>query len=233
MNKIIFHGHSFVEIRNKENTIYIDPFIEGNPLCDIKTDDSECSYIVLTHGHNDHLGNTIGLAKDKDVKVIGMVELCDYLESKGVKTHGMNLGGAYNFPFGKLKLTLAHHSSSITFQNKEGNYEYVYTGNPAGLILNLENKTIYHAGDTALFYDMKLIGEMNKIDYAFLPIGDNYTMGIDDAVKAAEFLNAETIIPVHYNTFEVIKVDVNEFKRKIESIGKKCVIMKPGDELTF
>lgn len=233
MNKIIYHGHSFVEIKHDEYIIYIDPFIEGNPLCDIKIDDAVCNYIILTHGHNDHVGNTIELARAKDVKVIGMVELCDYLESKGVKTHGMNLGGAYNFPFGRVKLTLAHHSSSITYENQLGEYEYHYTGNPAGVILNIGEKTIYHAGDTALFYDMKLIGEMNKIDYAFLPIGDNFTMGIDDAVKAAEFLNAGTILPVHYNTFEVIEVDVNDFKRKIESIGKKCVIMKPGDELSF
>ncbi|HMS63781.1 MAG TPA: metal-dependent hydrolase [Ignavibacteria bacterium] len=231
MDKIIFHGHSFLEIRHREYTIYVDPFIEGNSLCDIKLSDALCNYIVLTHGHNDHIGNTIDIARGKDVTVIGMVELCDYLETKGVTTHGMNLGGAYNFPFGRVKLTLAHHSSSHTFENHAGEYEYIYTGHPAGVIMNLENKVIYHAGDTALFYDMKLIGEMNKIDYAFLPIGDNFTMGIDDAVKAAEFVNAETVIPVHYNTFEVIKANENEFKRKIEMIGKKCVIMKSGDEL--
>lgn len=225
MVKIIYHGHSFIEITDKNNKIYIDPFIEGNPKCDISLNEAKCNFIILTHGHDDHLGNTIEIAKAHDALVIGMVELTDYVWSKGVKSHGMNLGGSYNFPFGRVKLTLAHHSSSY-----QGG---IYTGNPAGLILNIGDKTIYHAGDTALFYDMKLIGEMNKIDLAFLPIGDNYTMGVDDAVKAAEFLNAEMIVPIHYNTFDLIKADDNDFKRKIESIGKKCVLMKPGEELSL
>lgn len=225
MMKIIYHGHAFVEIIIKEDKIYIDPFIEGNPLCDISLKDAKCNYIILTHGHDDHTGSTIEIAKAHKALVIGMVELTDYLWTKGLKTHGMNLGGCYNLPFGKVKLTIAHHSSSL-----QGG---IYTGNPAGIIINTGNRTIYHAGDTALFYDMKLIGEMNKIDLAFLPIGDNYTMGVDDAVKAAEFLNADTVVPVHYNTFDLIKADENEFKRKIESIGKKCVIMKPGEEISL
>lgn len=224
MLKLIYHGHSFVELQNNDFTIYIDPFIEGNSLCDISLKDAKCNYIILTHGHDDHLGNTIEIAKANDSTVIGMVELTDYLWAKDIKTHGMNLGGAFNFPFGRVKLTIAHHSSSTS--------GCVYTGNPAGVILNIGNKTIYHAGDTALFFDMKLIGEMNKIDYAFLPIGDNYTMGTDDAVKAAEFLNAAAVIPIHYNTFDLIKADSNEFKRKIESIGKKCIVMKAGDEIS-
>ena len=223
MSKVIYHGHSFIELQIKEHTIFIDPFIDGNPLCDIKAKDAKCNYIILTHGHDDHVGNTIELAKSNDATVIGMVELTDYLWTKDVKNHGMNLGGAYNFPFGKVKLTLAHHSSSL-----QGG---IYTGHPAGVLISFDGKTIYHAGDTALFYDMKLIGEMNKIDYAFLPIGDNFTMGVDDAVKAAEFLNAESVIPIHYNTFEIIKADAHDFKRKIESIGKICTIMNPGDSI--
>jgi L-ascorbate metabolism protein UlaG (beta-lactamase superfamily) len=223
MMKIVYHGHSFVELNLNETIIFIDPFIEGNSVCDIKLKNAKCNYIILTHGHDDHFGNTIELAKDNDATVIAMVELTDYLWTKKIKTHGMNLGGAYNFPFGKVKLTLAHHSSSLP--------GVIYTGNPAGVIINTGSKTFYHAGDTALFYDMKLIGEMNKIDYAFLPIGDNFTMGIDDAVKAAEFLNAETIIPIHYDTFDIINADANEFKRKIESIGKKCIVMESGDEI--
>lgn len=225
MNKIIFHGHSFLDIKHDNHVIYIDPFIEGNPVSDIKIKDAKCDFIILTHGHADHFGSTVELAKGKNVKVIATAELSYYLESKDISTHAMNLGGAYNFPFGRVKLTLAHHSSSTP--------DGTYAGDPAGIILHLGNKTVFHAGDTALFYDMKLIGETNKIDYAFLPIGDNFTMGIDDAVKAAEFLKAETVIPVHYNTFDVIKADENEFKRKIESIGKKCIIMNPGDELNY
>jgi len=225
MSKIIYHGHSFIEIIDKENIIYIDPFIDYNPVCDIKVGDAKCNYIILTHGHDDHYGNSEEIAKANDATVIAAFELAGYLEKKNVKAHGMGIGGAFQFPFGKVKLTAARHSSSAP----DGSY----AGEPAGIIIYLDGKTIYHAGDTALTYDMKLTGEMNKIDYAFLPIGDNYTMGIDDAVKAAEFVNASTVIPIHYDTFDLIKADSNEFKRKIESIGKNCIIMKPGDEINF
>lgn len=225
MSEIIYHGHSFVEIKTNEFTIYIDPFITGNPLSDIDAEDAKCDYIILTHGHSDHVGDTIEIARGKNVTVIAVVELTDYLGKNGLSVHGMNIGGAFEFPFGKVKLTIAHHSSSIM--------NGPYAGEPAGLILDIGDKTIYHAGDTALFYDMKLIGEMNKIDFAFLPIGDNFTMGIDDAVKAAGFLNAKNIIPIHYNTFNVIMASENEFKRKIESIGKICTILKSGDSLKF
>lgn len=225
MGKLIYHGHSFLEVILNENKIYFDPFLTGNPLCDIKPEDAYCNYIILTHGHADHFGNTIEIARGKDVKVIATAELSYYLEAKGVSTHAMNLGGSFQFPFGRVKLTLAHHSSSTP--------DGTYAGDPAGILLSSGGKTIYHAGDTALFYDMKLIGEYHKIDYAFLPVGDNFTMGIDDAVKAAEFINADTVVPVHYNTFEIIKADANEFKRKIESIGKKCIVMNAGDEINF
>lgn len=225
MGKLIYHGHSFLEVILEESKIYFDPFIVGNPLCNIKLSDASCNFIILTHGHADHFGNTIDIARGKDVKVIATAELSDYLSGKGISTHAMNIGGSYQFPFGRIKLTLAHHSSSTP--------DGTYAGDPAGVILSAGDKTIFHAGDTALFYDMKLIGECHKIDYAFLPIGDNFTMGTDDAVKAAEYLNADTVIPIHYNTFDVIKADANEFKRKIESIGKKCIVMNAGDEINF
>jgi L-ascorbate metabolism protein UlaG (beta-lactamase superfamily) len=223
MNKIIYHGHSFTELHLKGKKILIDPFISGNPLCDIAADDMSCDYIILTHGHGDHLGDTIEIAKKNKATAIATAELAYYLRDKGVTAHDMNLGGSHAFPFGTVKLTIAHHSSSTP--------DGVYAGDPAGVIIDSENKIIYHAGDTALFYDMKLIGEMHRINYALLPIGDNYTMGIDDAVKAAEFLNAKTVIPIHYNTFDVIRADAEEFKRKIESIGKKCIVMKPGSSI--
>ncbi|MBK9332256.1 MAG: metal-dependent hydrolase [Ignavibacteria bacterium] len=223
MSKIIYHGHSFVEINHNDTVIYIDPFITGNPLCDINAEQAKCDYIILSHGHADHFGDTPAIASDKNVKVIATAELSYYLDAKGISTHAMNLGGSFEFPFGIVKLTLAHHSSSTP--------DGAYAGDPAGIIINFGEKTFFHAGDTALFYDMKLIGEMNKIDFACLPVGDNFTMGIDDAVKAAEFLNAKTVIPVHYNTFEVIKADADDFKRKIESIGRKCIVMNPGDSV--
>ncbi len=220
--KIIYHGHSFLEIISGDYVILIDPFISGNPVCDIKKEDiKKCDYIILTHGHGDHYGDTDYLAKKFDSTILAIYELAVFAAKKGLKTHELNIGGGFNFPFGRIKLTPANHSSS----NTEGGY----AGDPAGILLYAEGKTIYHAGDTSLFEDMKTIGETNKVDVAFLPIGDNYTMGIDDAVKASEYIKAETIVPIHYNTFEIIKADEKEFHRKIESIGKKCIIMKPGD----
>ncbi|MBX7044433.1 MAG: metal-dependent hydrolase [Ignavibacteria bacterium] len=224
MAKIIFHGHSFLEIQTNGKTILIDPFISGNPKCDIKVEDAKCNYIILTHGHGDHYGDCIEIAQKNDATIIATAELATIVGEK-VKSHGMNLGGGYNFEFGRVKLTLAHHSSSTP----DGRY----AGDPAGVILTIEGKNIYHAGDTALFYDMRLIREACKIDYAFLPIGDNFTMGIDDAVKAVDFLNPKITIPIHYNTFPVITVDENEFKRKVESVFKKCQILNPGESIEF
>ncbi len=224
MGKIIFHGHSFLEVHTGKHIILIDPFVSGNPKCDVKAGDLKCDYIILTHGHDDHVGDSVQIAEKNDATIIGMVEITDSVYEK-VKAHGMNLGGGYNFDFGRVKLTLAHHSSSAPGGK--------YLGSPAGILLSVEGKCIYHAGDTALFYDMKLIGEMNKIDIAFLPIGDNFTMGVDDAVKAVEFLNPGITVPIHYNTFPVISVDENDFKRKVESIGKKCTVLAPGEAIEF
>lgn len=221
--KITFHGHACIQIETGKDSIIIDPFLTGNPAAKVKPKDITCNYVVLTHGHADHFGDTMKISGENDATIIATVEIADYCSGMHRKAHAMNLGGCFNFPFGQVKLTLAHHSSSLP----DGSY----AGDPAGVILKLDGKTIYHAGDTALFYDMKLIGELNKIDYAFLPIGDNFTMGPDEAVKAAEFLGADTIIPIHYNTFDVIKQDANDFKRKIEAIGKKCIIINPGDSI--
>lgn len=219
--KITFHGHSFVQLTNDKYSVLIDPFITGNPVCKLKVKDVKCDFIILTHGHGDHFGDTLELAKKNKSLVIATFELAEYIAKHNVTVHQMNLGGSFNFPFGKLKLTPALHSSSTP----DGGY----AGDPAGLVLTMDGKTIYHSGDTALFSDMKLIGVLNKIDYAFLCIGDNFTMGADEAVKASEFINAPVVIPMHYNTFDVIKADAADFKRKIESIGKKCIVMKPGD----
>jgi len=222
--KIKFHGHSFVQIESSKYSIVIDPFITGNPKAIVKPSDIKCDFIVLSHGHGDHFGDTIEISRNNNALVLATYELANYAESKGVRlTHTMNLGGGYSFPCGRVKLTLAHHSSTTP--------DGAYAGDPAGILLYLDGKTFFHAGDTALFYDMKLIGETNSIDYAFLPIGDNFTMGIDDAVKAAEFLNAKKVIPIHYNTFDIIKADAEEFRKKIQSIGKECIVMNPGDKI--
>lgn len=223
--KISYHGHSTVKIVTDGKEILIDPFITGNELSDLSVENERPDYILLTHGHSDHLGDTVALAKKKDALVIGMVELANYLSFKGVKTHGLNIGGSYEFPFGKVKLTKAFHSTGFV----EEDNQIVYLGMPTGLLLFIEGKTIYHAGDTGLFYDMKLIGERHPIDLAFLPIGDNFTMGPEDAAYAAKLLNAKTVVPIHYNTFPIIQQDPEKFVYLLDDgVGK---VMKPGDSL--
>ncbi|MGH2575379.1 MAG: metal-dependent hydrolase [Ignavibacteria bacterium] len=223
MVKLTYHGHSVFEIRSESHSIIIDPFLNGNTHAKVKPSDIKAEYIVLTHAHGDHLGNTFEIAKKNDATVIAVNELANYAAENGCKAHNMHIGGGYNFPFGRVKFTIAHHSSS----SPDGRY----MGEPAGVVLTIEGKNIYHAGDTGLFLDMKLIGEITPLDAALVPIGDNFTMGIDDAVKAVEFLNPKLAVPMHYNTFSEIEADPNEFKRKVESIGKKCRIIEFGETI--
>lgn len=218
-----FHGHSVVKIRTGDYTILIDPFITGNELTDLSAENENPDVILLTHGHNDHVGDTIALAKENDALVVAPFELAEYLSWQGVKTHGMHIGGAYQFDFGKVKFTQAFHGSSYVTDDNE----IIYTGMPAGILFMAEGKTIYHAGDTALFGDMKMIGERHPIDLAFLPIGDNFTMGIEDAAYAVELLNPKAVVPIHYNTFPPIKQNPQEFK---EAVKVSTVhVLNPGD----
>ena len=209
---VSFHGHSVVKIKTGDFTILIDPFISGNGLTDLIAENEKPNVILLTHGHNDHVGDTVVIAKANDSLVIAPFELAEYLEWQGVRTHGMHIGGAYQFEFGKVKFTQAFHGSSYVTEKNE----IIYTGMPAGILFSAEGKTIYHAGDTALFGDMKLIGERHPIDLAFLPIGDNFTMGIEDAAYAVELLNPQAVVPIHYNTFPPIKQDPNDFKELVK-----------------
>lgn len=222
---ISYHGHAVVKIETNGKKIIIDPFIMGNGLTDLKASDVKVDYILLTHGHGDHVGDTLQLAKNNDALVVGSAEIATYFAWQGVRTHGMNIGGAYEFDFGKVKYTQAFHSSSI---ESDGN-RLVYLGMPMGILLTIEGKTIYHAGDTGLFSDMKLIGERNKIDVAFLPIGDNFTMGPEDAAVAAEWLGAKMVVPIHYNTFPVIKQDPYSFIKMLpEGKGK---VLEVGESI--
>ncbi|KXH87186.1 metal-dependent hydrolase [Sporosarcina sp. HYO08] len=225
--QISYHGHAVVQIKTKGKTILIDPFINGNKLTDLQVNDVKPDVILLTHGHNDHVGDTIEIAKATDALVVAPVELADYLSSQGIQTHGMNIGGSKAFDFGIVKYTKAFHSSSYTTENNET----IYTGMPAGILITAEEKTVYHAGDTSLFGDMALIGQRHPIDIAFLPIGDNFTMGPDDAAFAVELLNPKLAVPIHFNTFPPIEQDPQTFKSLVK--GHDVRIMEPGESLNL
>ncbi|MGG3450756.1 metal-dependent hydrolase [Domibacillus aminovorans] len=223
--KISFHGHSVVKIESNGKKILIDPFITGNELTDLKAEEQNPDFIILTHGHGDHVGDTVTIAKRSGALVIAVNELALYLQHQGLNTHPMHIGGSREFEFGKVKFTPAFHGSGL--EQEDGTF--LYMGMPAGVLVMNDGKTVYHAGDTSIFLDMKLIGELHPIDLAFLPIGDNFTMGPDDAALAAEFLKAKTVVPVHYNTFPPIKQDPNKFIAKLKASNGK--VMKPGDSI--
>ncbi|HEY3322018.1 MAG TPA: metal-dependent hydrolase [Planctomycetota bacterium] len=228
---LTYYGHSAIQLEDGKFTLLIDPFFSGNPLAPIKPAQIEkCDYILVTHGHGDHLGDTVALAKRHKSTVIATYELGLYLQQKEVTVHAMAVGGSHDFPFGRVKMTPALHGCG-----GEPDVDGVTppANMPVGYLITFGKKVLYHAGDTALFSDMKLIGEKTTINVACLPIGDNFTMGIDDAARANEFLNAERCVPVHYNTYEVIKADAKAFAFKIEKQGKKCTILKPGERLEY
>jgi L-ascorbate metabolism protein UlaG (beta-lactamase superfamily) len=224
--KLRYFSHSSFRVTTKKGTkILIDPFLDGNPTSPVKAADVEADYIILTHAHGDHIGDSFSIADRCDSLFICVNELAEYCKSKGYKAHNMHIGGGHDFEFGRVKFTIAHHGS-LTPDN-------FYAGEPAGVIISIEGKNIYHTGDTGLFYDMKLIGEMDNIDYMLLPIGDNFTMGIRDAVKAVEFTAPKVAIPMHYNTFPVIEADPTEFKQKLEAKGTDCKVMDFGQEISL
>ncbi|USK27593.1 metal-dependent hydrolase [Bacillus sp. CMF21] len=223
--KVSYHGHSVVKIQTDKHTIVIDPFINGNGQTDLKVEDLKVDVILLTHGHNDHVGDTIQLAKQNNALVVAPFELATYLGWKGLNVHPMHIGGSHKFDFGTVKLTQAFHGSSY----EEEDQKIIYTGMPAGILFKKEGKTVYHAGDTGLYSDMKLLGEFEDIDLAFLPIGDNFTMGPEDAAIAAKWIKAKTVVPMHYNTFPVIEQDPKDFVSRLT--GKTGKVMEAGESI--
>lgn len=210
--KLTFLGHSALLIEEGNFKGLVDPFITGNSLSKTSVDDLvKITHIFVTHGHGDHMGDTINIAKRNKALIITNHEISAYLSKFKLRTHAMHIGGRTKFDFGTVKMTNALHGSGIS---ENGNM--IYGGNPGGFIIEVNGKKIYHAGDTGLTYDMKLL-EDEKIDVAFLPIGGNYTMDIEDALKAVDFIKPKTVVPMHYNTFGIIKADPEIFKSKASS----------------
>ena len=222
--KLTWYSHACFLIETNGTKLLIDPFLTDNPLAPVQADEVEADFIIVSHGHGDHVGDSVAIAKRTGATVISNFEIINWLQGQGLeKVHPQHLGGGFDHPFGRLKLTIAHHGSGLP----DGSYG----GNPAGLLFYLEDKKIYHACDTGLFYDMKLIGE-EGIDLAILPIGDNFTMGPDDALRAVKLIEPQQVIPIHYDTFDVIKQDPQAFVRRFESeTSAPAVVLKTGDSL--
>ncbi|MDP7008608.1 MAG: metal-dependent hydrolase [Phycisphaerales bacterium] len=215
--KLTFHGQSAFTIENDSHSLLIDPFFTDNPVAKSTADEVKCTHIAVTHGHFDHFADCEKIAKANNATVIAAYEICEYLQSKGHELcEPGNPGGRIETPFGAVSFTIAFHSSSFDGQ---------YMGMPCGFVIEFDGAVLYHAGDTALFSDMELIGEIYKPDLAMLPIGDRFTMGPEMAAAAAEMIGAPTAIPMHYNTWPPIEVDVKRFAP--ENID--VLVLEPGD----
>lgn len=222
---IEFLGHSAFAIKSGDTTLLIDPFLTGNPSATVSAEDVDADYILLTHGHADHIGDSVAISKRTGAPVLAIVEVAQELAEEGVEVYDPNLGGTVSFDWGSVKLVPAWHTSTTP----KGT-----VNTPAGLIIKIEGQTIYHLGDTALFSDLALIAKQDPVDIALMCIGGHYTMDRHDAVAAAEMIEAKTIVPCHYNTFPPIETDVEEFKREVESrVATKVEILRPGQSAEF
>ena len=224
---VTFHGHATFSLDVNGTKMIVDPFLKGNnPLAQTAADDIDVEYILITHGHGDHVADAAGIAKRCNAMVIANAEIADWFSNQGIeKTHPQHLGGGFNHPFGYLKLTPALHGSNLP-DGSSG-------GMPAGLLLKTGTENIYIAGDTALFSDMSLIGE-HGIDLAILPIGDNFTMGPDDALRAVQFLNPKKVVPCHYNTFGYIMQDANAWAARVNAeTSAEAVVMSVDSSITI
>lgn len=223
---LTYYGHSAFLLQTAGRSVLIDPFFTGNPQAPISAADVQADYIVITHGHGDHVGDAVEIAKRTHAMVISNHEISNWLKAQGVKrTHDMHIGGSHRFSFGILKLTIAHHGSMLP----DGSCG----GSPAGLLFQTEAGNIYHAGDTGLFGDMALIGEAG-LKLAILPIGDNYTMGPADSLRAIRLLQPEIVMPCHVNTFPVIEQDVAAWSDQVrKSSSARPVVLQPGQQFTL
>jgi L-ascorbate metabolism protein UlaG (beta-lactamase superfamily) len=224
--KTTFYGHATVELQTGGKTLLFDPYITPNPLAKhIDINKLNPDYILLSHGHDDHVADVVPIQKNSGAKVICIADISGWLHKQGIdNVHALNIGGGFDFDFGRVKMVYALHSSSMP----DGSYG----GNPAGFVIYSESKKIYFAGDTALTYDMKLLADEN-LDWAILPIGDNYTMGADDAIKACGFINCKNVIGVHYDTFPQIKINKDEVMEKFLKAGLNLKLPAIGESITL
>ncbi len=220
---ITFYGHSCFSVEINGKYLLFDPFIRPNNLAKhIHTESIKADYILISHGHHDHMADVEELSKQTGAKLICNSEMQTWFQNKGVQNiHPMNIGGKVKLDFGSVKSVAAQHSSSMP----DGSY----AGNAMGFVIESNQGNFYYAGDTALTYEMKLIGEYRSIDFAFLPIGDNYTMGVDNAIIASNFINCSNIIGMHYDTFETIKINKEEALSKFKRSGKNLILMEIGE----
>jgi L-ascorbate metabolism protein UlaG (beta-lactamase superfamily) len=225
MPKLTYYSHSAWKLESKAHTIIIDPFISGNPTAPVRSEQIKTDFIIVTHAHGDHLGDTIPIAQRNKALVIANFEIATWCQNQGVQAHPLHIGGSKEFPFGRVKLTQAFHGSSFP--------DGKYGGMPTGVLITIEGKTLYHSGDTGLFGDMVLIGKMTPIDIALIPIGDNFTMGVEDAVQAVEFLQPKKVIPMHYSTFDLINTDPERFIERIRRKGFKGEVIPYGASIDF
>lgn len=223
MIKLHYYGHSaFLLSHNDEPILLFDPFFTGNTWEKAKQEEINCKFILVSHAHGDHLGDTLAIAKRTGAQVISTAEIANMCAAEGLNTHPMHLGGKTTFPFGWVRVTPAFHGSGIS------------GGHACGFIVNFYGKVVYFAGDTSIFGDMELLGKIEQIDWALLPIGSNFTMGPDDAALAASMLKPKHVIPIHYKTWPIIDQDPEAFKLLTETTYKIPVsIVPPGEEITL
>ena len=223
MVKFNYYGHAAFLLDDGTHRVLVDPFLTGNPMASIAANEVDCDFILLTHAHGDHLGDAPSIAARTGAAIVAIPEVISVCESQAcdeIKSHPMNLGGSLDLPFGKVRMTIAQHSAGVA------------GGIACGFVIYIGGKVVYYSGDTALFSDMQLIGRKDAIDYAVLPIGDNYTMGLEDAAMAAQWLNASHVIPIHYDTWPIIAQEVNHYKEVTEAMTRARVnIVAPGETI--
>jgi L-ascorbate metabolism protein UlaG (beta-lactamase superfamily) len=230
MNRLTWHGHSCFTLETTSgHRLMLDPWLDENPSADIRTDQvKHLDFVLCSHGHSDHFADAIPLCRETGATLLGAFELVAFAQSKGVRNaHALHIGGGHHFPFGYAKMTPAMHGGQVA-----GDEAGTYTTHAGGWWLDLAENSgrLYHAGDTALMLEMQLL--KGKVDVALLPIGDNYTMGPDDAVQAVEFIAPRTVIPMHYNTFDLIKQDPHAFARRVGERANVHVL-EPGQSYEF